>query len=274
MSKLEIEGLTVRYGGATAVDGLSLSVAPGEIVVILGPNGAGKTSTLRAVAGLAQSARGRVALDGKSIAGWRPHRIAAAGLSLVPQGRRVFASLTVEENLRLGGYKSSKSADQRDILARCYTMFPVLETRKGERAGYLSGGEQQMLAFGRALMAQPSVILMDEPSMGLAPIIISRVMEYAKEICAGGIGVLMAEQNAAAALKVADRVVVLNLGRGEYAGSAADARRDPSIARAFLGEHYEVPAVTEESTKVGANGQHGSGIAIDLDGGGGADADA
>ena len=123
-------------------------------------------------------------------------------------------------------------------------------------------------------MAQPSVILMDEPSMGLAPIMISRVMEHAKEICAGGIGVLMAEQNAAAALKVADRVVVLNLGRGEYAGSAADARRDPSIARAFLGEHYEVPAVTEESTKVGANGRNGSGIAIDHDGRGGADADA
>jgi branched-chain amino acid transport system ATP-binding protein len=242
MTRLEIEALTVRYGGATAVDGLSLTVDPGEIVVMLGPNGAGKTSTLRAIAGLVRSVRGRVTLDGTSILGWRPHRVAAARLSLVPQGRRVFASLTVEENLRLGGYKSSKSADQRAILARCYAMFPILEVRKNERAGFLSGGEQQMLAFGRALMAQPDVILMDEPSMGLAPIIISRIMEHAKEICEGGIGVLMAEQNAAAALKVADRVVVLSLGRSAYTGSAADARRDPSIAKAFLGEHYDVVA--------------------------------
>src|ERR1700752_2658359 len=192
---LRIESLTVRYGAAIAVAALTFEVAAGEILAILGPNGAGKTSTLRGTMGLEPGAKGTVVLEGRDVSGSRPHQLVRSRLALVPQGRRVFASLTVEENLLLGGYVQRDRQLASKLLGETYEMFPVLGERRQQRPGYLSGGEQQMLAFGRALMANPLVVLMDEPSMGLAPIVVEQVMGAARAIADNGIGVVMVEQN-------------------------------------------------------------------------------
>jgi branched-chain amino acid transport system ATP-binding protein len=231
---LEVEDLHVSYGKARAVRGVRLSASPGRITLVLGPNGAGKTTTLRAVCGLLAPASGRVVLDGHDITRLAAHAIVRRGVSLVPEGRRVFAPLTVLENLRLGGYTADR-AERAATLQRVMTMFPILADRRREQAGLLSGGEQQMLAFGRALMSQPRFMLMDEPSMGLAPAVIDKVMATVREIADSGIGVLMVEQNAEAGLGIADDVVVMARGEVTFRGSAGEARADQAITVAFLG---------------------------------------
>jgi branched-chain amino acid transport system ATP-binding protein len=233
---LDVENLSIRYGAAQAVTSLSFDSSAGQVLVLLGPNGAGKTSTLRGIMGLIADTEGSVVLDGERVSGWKAARIANAGMAMIPQGRRVFSSLTVEDNLRLGGYAQRGRKDTDPRLERCYDMFPVLRERSKQRAGYLSGGEQQMLAFGRALMSNPKVILMDEPSMGLAPIIVDKVMQYARVIADEGIGVVMVEQNAVASMKVADSVVVLNLGQEVFRGSVDESKNNPALVAAFLGE--------------------------------------
>ena len=184
---LEINDLHVNYAHVEAVRGVSLSVQPGKITLVLGPNGAGKTTTLKAIAGIEPPVSGTVTLDGADITGLAPHAIVRRGVALVPEGRRVFGPLTVAENLRLGGYTASKSQFD-ETLARVYEMFPILRERSEGAAGLLSGGEQQMLAFGRALMSQPKVMLMDEPSMGLAPVVVDTVLEKVRAMADGGIG--------------------------------------------------------------------------------------
>lgn len=232
---LEIMQVHVSYGHVNAVRGFTASVKPGRITLVLGPNGAGKTTSLRAIMGLIPAKSGAITFSGKQMLGLPVHRMVRAGVALVPEGRRVFASLTVEENLRIGAYVSSASAAS-ETLAQVFEMFPILERRRGGAAGLLSGGEQQMLAFGRALMSRPSVILLDEPSMGLAPVIVDQVLATVRQIADLGLGVLMVEQNADAGLHVADDVIVMTRGEVVYSGPTADANAHASVVRALLGE--------------------------------------
>jgi len=233
---LEIKDLHVSYGKVPAVRGISLSVAPGRITLVLGANGAGKTTTLRAVAGLHRPESGEVILDGVPIVGLPAHKVVRKGVVLVPEGRRVFAPLTVLENLKLGGYTAPKGDGQAAVLEQVFAMFPILADRRSGAAGLLSGGEQQMLAFGRALMSQPRVMLLDEPSMGLAPAVVDSIAESARAMADSGIGILMVEQNAEVGLEVADDVVIVARGEVVFAGPAATARSHSSVLRAFLGE--------------------------------------
>lgn len=232
---LEADNLHVSYGNIEAVRGVSLGVEAGRITLVLGANGAGKSTTLKAIAGLEKPHEGTVTLEGRAITGLAPHKVVRRGIALVPEGRRVFGPLTVAENLRLGGYTADK-ASFSDTLARVYDMFPILADRRAGAAGLLSGGEQQMLAFGRALMSQPKVMLMDEPSMGLAPVVIDSIMAKVRQMADEGIGILMVEQNAEAGLAVADEVVAVARGEIVYTGPAGDARNNASLLRAFLGE--------------------------------------
>ena len=236
MSLLEVNGLEVRYGGAIAVRGIDLHVDQGEVSVVLGANGAGKTSSLRAVAGQLRQSGGTIRWDGREIANWPAFRVARAGLVMVPEGRKIFAPLSVEENLLVGGYTNRSKGRRQEKMDQVCTMFPILGSRRNQAAGLLSGGEQQMLAFGRAMMAEPRVILMDEPSMGLAPAVVDLVMDSIAEIAKTGIGILMVEQNAMAALEVAHRAVVLERGEIVLTGSADEVRTHPDVIRAFLGE--------------------------------------
>lgn len=245
MSRLHVEGLSVRYGNISAVEDLSISVVAGEVVVLLGANGAGKTSALRGIMGL-EPATGTTILDGRDLAKEPTFRRARSGLVLVPEGRRVFAPLTIEENLDMGGYRHRDGRHKQQVLAEVYEMFPILADRRRIQAGLLSGGEQQMLAYGRALMSSPQVVLMDEPSMGLAPALVDQVMDAVAEIAARGIGVLMVEQNAAAALDVATRAAVLDRGRVTTEGTAAHLRSHASVLRAFLGSQ-SLPAEADAS---------------------------
>ncbi|RFU19115.1 ABC transporter ATP-binding protein [Geodermatophilus marinus] len=232
---LEIADLHVRYATAEAVRGVSLGAEPGRVTLVLGANGAGKTSTLRAAAGLVPVHAGHVRLEGRDITRRAPHKVVRDGMVLVPEGRRVFAPLTVEENLVLGGYTASRDRS-RQVLARVYEMFPILRERRGGPAGLLSGGEQQMLAFGRALMSSPRVILLDEPSMGLAPTMVESVLGAVRDMADAGIAVLLVEQNADMGMEVADSVVAMARGEVVFAGAAAEARSNASVLRAFLGE--------------------------------------
>jgi len=232
---LEIADLHVRYAAAAAVRGVDLSAAPGRVTLVLGANGAGKTSTLRAAAGLVPAHRGRIVLDGTDVTGRPPHAVVCAGMVLVPEGRRVFAPLTVEENLVLGGYTVPK-ARSRELVERVYELFPILRERRDGPAGLLSGGEQQMLAFGRALMAQPRAVLLDEPSMGLAPAMVEAVLGAVREMADSGIAVLLVEQNAEAGLAVADEVVAMARGEVVFRGAAELARSHTPVLRVFLGE--------------------------------------
>jgi branched-chain amino acid transport system ATP-binding protein len=232
---LEINDLHVSYAHVEAVRGVSLTVHPGKVTLVLGPNGAGKTTTLKAIAGVHPPKSGTVTLEGTDITGLAPHAIVRRGIALVPEGRRVFAPLTVAENLRLGGYTASK-AQFDETLARVEEMFPILHDRSQGAAGLLSGGEQQMLAFGRALMSQPKFMLLDEPSMGLAPVVVDTVLEKVRTMADAGIGILMVEQNAEAGLDVADEVVAVTRGEVVYSGAAKEARSHASVLRAFLGE--------------------------------------
>jgi branched-chain amino acid transport system ATP-binding protein len=232
---LQITDLHVNYGAIEAVRGVGLEVKPGKVTLVLGANGAGKSTTLNAVAGLHPPVTGTVTLDGEDITGIAAHKAVARGIALVPEGRRVFSPLTIAENLRLGGYTAGK-AEFEETLARVYEMFPILHERRNGAAGLLSGGEQQMLAFGRALMSQPKVMLLDEPSMGLAPVVVDTILEKVRAMADTGIGILMVEQNAEAGLDVADEVVAIARGEVVYSGVAGDARNHASVLRAFLGE--------------------------------------
>jgi branched-chain amino acid transport system ATP-binding protein len=235
MSELAIADLVVRYGRTDAVRGISLDVPNGSVVALIGANGAGKTTVMRAVSGLVRPRGGRVRFDGRDITGWPAFRIAAAGLLQVPEGRQCFAELTVAENLRLGAYLVRDRAEiarrQESVLAR----FPRLRERLGQFAGSLSGGEQQMLAIGRALMGGPRLLLLDEPSMGLAPLFVEEIFAIIARLKADGTTILLVEQNASAALDVADQAYVLETGRIVLSGRAADVAADPAVAAAYLG---------------------------------------
>jgi branched-chain amino acid transport system ATP-binding protein len=236
MSILEISGLRVRYGGVVAVRGIDLSLDLGRIEVILGANGAGKTSSLRAISGQLRQDEGKIVWEGTDISRWPSYKVARAGLVLVPEGRKVFGPLSVYENLLLGGYVKHSEAQRERLLKEVLELFPILGQRSRQPAGLLSGGEQQMLALGRAMMSAPKVILMDEPSMGLAPVMVDAVMDAIADISSTGIGVLMVEQNAMAALRVARSAVVMERGHLTLAGSATEMRRHPDVVKAFLGD--------------------------------------
>jgi branched-chain amino acid transport system ATP-binding protein len=232
---LEIRDLHVSYGKVAAVRGMAMTAESGKVTLVLGANGAGKTTTLRSAVGLHKPDSGTVVLDGADITGRPPHKIVKRGMVLVPEGRRIFAPLTVLENLWMGGYTTDRGEAQR-TMEEVFTMFPVLAERRSGIAGLLSGGEQQMLAFGRALMAKPKVMLLDEPSMGLAPTMVETVLGSVQDMAKSGIGVLMVEQNAEAGLEVADGVVVVARGEVVFSGTSAEARSNSSVLRAFLGE--------------------------------------
>lgn len=237
---LVVRDLFVRYGHVSAVEGVSLEVPSGATVAILGANGAGKSSTLGALSGSSVgSVTGEIELFGTAVKAKSAHHMARLGVSLVPEGRRMFAPLTVEENLLLGGYRHRSMKRTRQLVTEAYDLFPILAERSNAMAGLLSGGEQQMLAFGRAMMADPKLILMDEPSMGLAPIMVDKVFEAIKQINSRGTSILLVEQNAAAALNCASYAYVLRQGQIVHSGSSQDMRENPVVAHAFLGDHVE-----------------------------------
>jgi branched-chain amino acid transport system ATP-binding protein len=232
---LEIAGLRAAYGPIEALRGVDLEVRAGELVCLLGANGAGKSTTLRTISGLLRPAAGRIAFEGRSIAGLPPAAILEAGIAHCPEGRRVFPYLSVQENLLMGAYVRRDGAAIAADLERVCTHFPVLGERRAQAAGTLSGGEQQMLAIGRALMARPKLILFDEPSLGLAPTIVETTFAIIADIRRQGTTVLMVEQNAYLALQMADRAYVLETGRIVLAGAAADLMADDHVRRAYLG---------------------------------------
>ncbi len=236
MSLLALERLEVSYGGIRAVKGIDLAVAPGELVCLIGANGAGKTTTLRAVTGLARAAGGRIIYDGQDITRLRVHEIARRGLALVPEGRGVFAQLTIEENLAMGAYSRHDRAAVASDVDRAFTLFPRLKERRAQTAGTLSGGEQQMLAIARALMGRPRLLLLDEPSMGLAPLMVERIFEVIRTIAAEGVTMLLVEQNARLALESSHRGYVLEGGLVAFSGEARALLGDPRIREAYLGE--------------------------------------
>jgi branched-chain amino acid transport system ATP-binding protein len=233
-SLLEVSGLEVRYGGIRAVRGIDLAVADGELVCLIGANGAGKSSTLRAISGLLPAAAGAVRYAGRSLAGLRAFERVRAGLVMVPEGRGVFPQLTVDENLDMGAYARSDGEIERDR-ERVFRLFQRLRERRGQTGGTLSGGEQQMLAIGRALMSRPKLLLLDEPSMGLAPIVVQLIFEVIQEINAGGVTCLLVEQNARAALALARRGYVMESGLITLSGPAAELAHDPKVVEAYLG---------------------------------------
>jgi branched-chain amino acid transport system ATP-binding protein len=233
---LEVTGLEVRYGSVTAVKGISLEIAEGEVVAIIGPNGAGKTSTLRAITGLVPTAGGRVVFRGTDVSRWKAHRIVTLGLGHAPEGRRLFPQMTVMENLRMGAYRRRGPAEIGRTLARVEELFPRLAERRGQLAGTLSGGEQQMLAIGRALMAEPRLLVLDEPSFGLAPMIVREIGRIVRSINRErGVSVLLVEQNARMALGLATRAYVMETGRIVLDGLSRDLADSPHVKAAYLG---------------------------------------
>ncbi len=236
MALLEVKDLEVHYGVIKALKGISFEVNEGEIIALIGANGAGKTTTLHTISGILQSSAGTITYDGREITKLPAHKIVEAGISQVPEGRRVFAQLSVLENLKLGAYiRKDKSQIEQDILD-IYKRFPRLEERKNQQAGTLSGGEQQMLAMGRALMSKPKIILMDEPSMGLSPIYVSEIFDIIKSINDAGTTVLLVEQNAKKALSIADRAYVLETGGISLSGKASDLLNNEQVRKSYLGE--------------------------------------
>ena len=236
MSLLGLEGLQVAYGGIRAVKGIDLQVEDRELVCLIGANGAGKTTTLRAITGLVPAAAGRVLFDGHDIARERVHRIARRGLAMVPEGRGVFAQLTIEENLAMGAYARDDRAAIASDRERVFTLFPRLKERRRQTGGTLSGGEQQMLAIGRALMSRPRLLLLDEPSMGLAPLMVEKIFEVIRAIASEGVTMLLVEQNARLALEVSHRGYVLEGGLVTLSGESKALLDDPKIREAYLGE--------------------------------------
>jgi branched-chain amino acid transport system ATP-binding protein len=235
---LILKSLQAGYGRVPVLKGISLHVRPGEVVTLIGGNGAGKTTTLRAISGLLPPKKGSIQFDGQDLGQMSPERIVGLGLALVPEGRRVFRTLSVSANLELGAFqRRDKKAVRRD-LEEIRERFPILKERGHQAAGTLSGGEQQILAIGRALMARPRLLMLDEPSMGLAPRMVAQVYEILAELKAAGTTLLLVEQNARAALRVADRGYVLETGRIILDGTAGDLREDPEVQRAYLGKGY------------------------------------
>ena len=235
---LRVSDLDVRYGGICALQGVSLRIDPGEIVTLIGANGAGKTTLLRTISGLLRPARGNLIwgpADGVELSRLAAHEIVRLGISHVPEGRQIFANLTVRENLLLGGYQQRSRPQIAHDIDRCFTIFPVLSERRHQRSGTLSGGEQQMLAIGRALMARPRLLLLDEPSLGLAPLIVRKIFQIIREINAEGTTVFLVEQNANMALSIATRAYVLQTGRVIKSDSASNLMQDPDVKKAYLG---------------------------------------
>ena len=232
---LTLEGVSVGYGRVPVLRDVSLRVERGSVVALLGANGAGKSTVMKTVAGLLKPSSGVVTLDGQRISGLRAPQIVRKGLCLVPEGREVFAHLTVAENLRMGAYVRNDAEGVRQDQERVFGLFPILKQRFEQRAGTLSGGEQQMLSIGRALMARPRMLLMDEPSMGLSPLLVQEIFSIIREIHASGTTVLLVEQNAHMALKVADRACVLETGRIVREGAAGELLGDAAVKRAYLG---------------------------------------
>ena len=236
MAMLEIKDLSVYYGVIQALKGISFEVNEGEVIALIGANGAGKTTTLHTVSGLIAPKSGSVIFEGQDITKTPAHKIVSMGMAHVPEGRRVFASLSVLQNLRLGAYTRNDKEEIEESLRKVYKRFPRLEERKNQPAGTLSGGEQQMLAMGRALMSNPRIILMDEPSMGLSPILVNEIFDIIKEVSAGGTTVLLVEQNAKKALAIADRAYVLETGNIALEGKAEELLANDSVKKAYLGE--------------------------------------
>ena len=234
MSLLEIKDLRVSYGGIEALKGISFHVEEGQIVTLIGANGAGKSTTLRAISGLAPVKSGTILYDGQAINGLNPQRIVSMGVGMVPEGRRVFPNLTVLENLKIGAYL--RRDDLKHDIEYVYSLFPRLRERSWQMAGTLSGGEQQMLAVGRALMMKPRILMMDEPSLGLAPLVIRDIFEIIKTLHAQGMTILLVEQNANAALKVADYAFVLQTGMMGVQGTGAELLDNPEVMAAYLGK--------------------------------------
>jgi branched-chain amino acid transport system ATP-binding protein len=236
MSLLSLKDVRVSYGGIQAVKGISLEVNEGELVTLIGANGAGKSSTLKAIAGLHHAAGGSIKYAGQEISALPSHEIARCGLVLVPEGRGVFPSLTIAENLAMGAYsRDDRAAIAADIEEK-FTLFPRLKERARQTAGTLSGGEQQMLAIARALMARPRVLLLDEPSMGLAPIMVQKIFEVVRDIAKRGVTLLLIEQNARLALSISHRGYVMDGGLITLSGASSDLLHDPKVREAYLGE--------------------------------------
>ncbi len=236
MAMLEIKDLEVFYGVIQAIKGISFEVNEGEVIALIGANGAGKTTILQTITGMIPAKHGSILFEGTDITKIPGHKIVPMGMAHVPEGRRVFAQLSVLDNLRLGAYTRKDKAEIQETLKMVYERFPRLEERKNQMAGTLSGGEQQMLAMGRALMSKPRIILMDEPSMGLSPIFVTEIFDIIKEISAGGTTVLLVEQNAKKALSIANRAYVLETGKIVLSGDANVLMNDESVKKAYLGE--------------------------------------
>jgi len=231
---LKVEDINVYYGSIHAVKGVSFEVDEGEIVTLIGANGAGKSTVLNTVSGLLHPKSGSVSFMGKDMKGVAPHKVVEHGLAQVPEGRRIFLQMTVEENLEMGAYTQPKSSVEPGI-ADVYQRFPRLKERRKQIAGTLSGGEQQMLAMGRALMSKPKLLMLDEPSMGLAPLLVEQIFDIIRELHAGGTTILLVEQNAQAALSVADRAYVLETGRISLSGTGAELMASDKVREAYLG---------------------------------------
>lgn len=236
MTMLEVKDLEVHYGVIKAIKGISFEVKEGEVIALIGANGAGKTTVLHTISGLLTPSKGSVSFEGKDITKVPAYKIVSLGMAHVPEGRRVFAQLTVLENLKLGAYTRKDKNEMEETLNMVYERFPRLKERKNQVAGTLSGGEQQMLAMGRALMSHPKLILMDEPSMGLSPILVEEIFKIIRDISASGTTVLLVEQNAKKALAIADRAYVLETGNITLSGDAKKLMNDESVKKAYLGE--------------------------------------
>lgn len=236
MPLLSLSGLVAGYGGITAVKGIDLAVETGEIVTLIGSNGAGKSTTLRAISGLVRPRSGTISFSGRPITNMQPHRIVSLGISQVPEGRGIFHRLTVRENLEMGAFQRRDGEIGADM-ERVFALFPRLKERAGQTGGTLSGGEQQMLAIGRAMMARPKLLLLDEPSMGLSPILVETIFETVTNIRKQGTTILLVEQNAAMALEIADRAYVIESGVISLQGTGAELAKDDSVRKAYLGEN-------------------------------------
>ena len=236
MAMLEVKDLEVYYGMIQAIKGISFEVNQGEVIALIGANGAGKTTTLHTITGLLSPKKGSVMFEGTDITKIPAHKIVSMGMAHVPEGRRVFAELSVYENLKMGAYTRKDKNEIEESLANVYKRFPRLEERRNQMAGTLSGGEQQMLAMGRALMSKPKIILMDEPSMGLSPIFVNEIFDIIQAVSESGTTVLLVEQNAKKALSIADRAYVLETGKITMSGNAKDLLEDEAVNKAYLGE--------------------------------------